>query len=66
MLYALMWITSCVWMKTLLEKLWTARAMGGSVPFQEVLAARLNLFNPSSSTFFRSDPQGMLLFLTLS
>ncbi|KAL5987832.1 hypothetical protein ACLOJK_035588 [Asimina triloba] len=26
---------------------WTARAMGGSVPFEEALAARLSLFNPS-------------------
>ncbi|KAI7746182.1 hypothetical protein M8C21_016260 [Ambrosia artemisiifolia] len=29
---------------------WTARAMGGSVPFEEALAARLDLFKPSSST----------------
>ncbi|MED6130605.1 hypothetical protein PIB30_002197 [Stylosanthes scabra] len=28
---------------------WTARAMGGSVPFEEALAARLKLFNPSLS-----------------
>ncbi|KAG5046452.1 hypothetical protein JHK86_015858 [Glycine max] len=28
---------------------WTARAMGGSVPFEEALAARLSLFNPSLS-----------------
>ncbi|KAG2380753.1 Phosphoserine phosphatase [Vigna angularis] len=28
---------------------WTARAMGGSVPFEEALAARLSLFNPSWS-----------------
>ncbi|XP_031255545.1 phosphoserine phosphatase, chloroplastic-like [Pistacia vera] len=28
---------------------WTARAMGGSVPFEEALAARLSLFKPSSS-----------------
>uniref|UniRef100_A0A1D1YHR5 phosphoserine phosphatase n=2 Tax=Anthurium amnicola TaxID=1678845 RepID=A0A1D1YHR5_9ARAE len=28
---------------------WTARAMTGSVPFEEALAARLSLFNPSSS-----------------
>ncbi|KAJ0493640.1 putative phosphoserine phosphatase [Helianthus annuus] len=40
---------------------WTARAMGGSVPFQEVLAARLDLFKPSSSTVLRNDPQGFLL-----
>ncbi|KAJ6749167.1 PHOSPHOSERINE PHOSPHATASE [Salix purpurea] len=26
---------------------WTARAMGGSVPFEEALAARLSLFKPS-------------------
>ncbi|RZC59834.1 hypothetical protein C5167_007134 [Papaver somniferum] len=26
---------------------WTARAMGGSVPFEEALAARLSLFRPS-------------------
>ncbi|KAL7223105.1 hypothetical protein ACSBR1_024727 [Camellia fascicularis] len=26
---------------------WTARAMGGSVPFEEALSARLSLFNPS-------------------
>ncbi|KAK1317176.1 hypothetical protein QJS10_CPA05g01704 [Acorus calamus] len=26
---------------------WTARAMSGSVPFEEALAARLSLFNPS-------------------
>ncbi|CAN6469804.1 unnamed protein product [Victoria cruziana] len=26
---------------------WTRRAMGGSVPFEEALAARLNLFKPS-------------------
>ncbi|CAK9148332.1 unnamed protein product [Ilex paraguariensis] len=26
---------------------WTARAMNGSVPFEEALAARLSLFNPS-------------------
>ncbi|KAF7806257.1 Phosphoserine phosphatase, chloroplastic [Senna tora] len=26
---------------------WTARAMGGSVPFEDALAARLSLFNPS-------------------
>ncbi|GJU94388.1 phosphoserine phosphatase, chloroplastic [Tanacetum coccineum] len=26
---------------------WTARAMGGSVPFEEALAARLDLFKPS-------------------
>lgn len=29
---------------------WTARAMVGSVPFEEALAARLALFKPSSST----------------
>ncbi|XP_076930624.1 phosphoserine phosphatase, chloroplastic-like [Bidens hawaiensis] len=29
---------------------WTARAMGGSVPFEEALAARLDLFKPSLST----------------
>ncbi|KAK4479406.1 hypothetical protein RD792_014919 [Penstemon davidsonii] len=28
---------------------WTARAMSGSVPFEEALAARLSLFNPSLS-----------------
>lgn len=28
---------------------WTARAMGGSVPFEEALAARLSLFKPSLS-----------------
>ncbi|RWR83217.1 phosphoserine phosphatase, chloroplastic [Cinnamomum micranthum f. kanehirae] len=28
---------------------WTAKAMGGSVPFEEALAARLSLFNPSLS-----------------
>ncbi|KAA0057993.1 phosphoserine phosphatase [Cucumis melo var. makuwa] len=28
---------------------WTARAMGGSVPFEDALAARLSLFNPSLS-----------------
>ncbi|KAI3955137.1 hypothetical protein MKX01_034166 [Papaver californicum] len=28
---------------------WTARAMGGSVPFEEALAARLSLFRPSLS-----------------
>ncbi|KAK6920990.1 hypothetical protein RJ641_014668 [Dillenia turbinata] len=28
---------------------WTARAMGGSIPFEEALAARLSLFNPSLS-----------------
>ncbi|CAH2079827.1 unnamed protein product [Thlaspi arvense] len=28
---------------------WTARAMGGSVPFEEALAARLALFKPSLS-----------------
>ncbi|KAM6550736.1 hypothetical protein CsatB_000544 [Cannabis sativa] len=28
---------------------WTARAMSGSVPFEEALAARLSLFNPSQS-----------------
>ncbi|XP_057950638.1 phosphoserine phosphatase, chloroplastic [Malania oleifera] len=28
---------------------WTARAMNGSVPFEEALAARLSLFNPSLS-----------------
>ncbi|XP_022933623.1 phosphoserine phosphatase, chloroplastic [Cucurbita moschata] len=28
---------------------WTARAMGGSVPFEVALAARLSLFNPSLS-----------------
>ncbi|CAL5201807.1 unnamed protein product [Lathyrus oleraceus] len=28
---------------------WTARAMGGTVPFEEALAARLSLFNPSLS-----------------
>ncbi|XP_051116676.1 phosphoserine phosphatase, chloroplastic [Andrographis paniculata] len=28
---------------------WTARAMGGSVPFEEALAARLSLFSPSLS-----------------
>ncbi|MQL85431.1 hypothetical protein Taro_017934 [Colocasia esculenta] len=28
---------------------WTARAMTGSVPFEEALAARLSLFNPSLS-----------------
>ncbi|XP_058788472.1 phosphoserine phosphatase, chloroplastic-like [Vicia villosa] len=28
---------------------WTARAMGGSVPFEEALSARLSLFNPSLS-----------------
>ncbi|XP_057816161.1 phosphoserine phosphatase, chloroplastic isoform X2 [Cryptomeria japonica] len=28
---------------------WTARAMGGSVPFEEALAARLSLFKPSKS-----------------
>ncbi|KAF6165053.1 hypothetical protein GIB67_000637 [Kingdonia uniflora] len=28
---------------------WTARAMSGSVPFEEALAARLSLFNPSFS-----------------
>ncbi|MBA0821332.1 hypothetical protein Goarm_018198 [Gossypium armourianum] len=26
---------------------WTARAMGGSVPFEEALSARLSLFKPS-------------------
>ncbi|CAH1438729.1 unnamed protein product [Lactuca virosa] len=29
---------------------WTARAMGGSVPFEEALATRLSLFKPSLST----------------
>ncbi|XP_022886059.1 phosphoserine phosphatase, chloroplastic-like isoform X3 [Olea europaea var. sylvestris] len=28
---------------------WTARAMSGSIPFEEALAARLSLFNPSLS-----------------
>ncbi|KAK4749614.1 hypothetical protein SAY87_027063 [Trapa incisa] len=28
---------------------WTARAMGGSVPFEEALAARLSLFSPTLS-----------------
>ncbi|OVA02149.1 hypothetical protein BVC80_8787g15 [Macleaya cordata] len=28
---------------------WTARAMSGSVPFEEALAARLSIFNPSLS-----------------
>lgn len=28
---------------------WTARAMGGSVPFEEAMAARLSLFKPSLS-----------------
>ncbi|KAG8652389.1 hypothetical protein MANES_06G084800v8 [Manihot esculenta] len=28
---------------------WTAKAMGGSVPFEEALAARLSLFSPSLS-----------------
>ncbi|KAG8363445.1 hypothetical protein BUALT_Bualt19G0023300 [Buddleja alternifolia] len=28
---------------------WTSRAMGGSVPFEEALAARLSLFSPSLS-----------------
>ncbi|PIA63195.1 hypothetical protein AQUCO_00200898v1 [Aquilegia coerulea] len=28
---------------------WTVRAMGGSVPFEEALTARLSLFNPSLS-----------------
>ncbi|XP_057798167.1 phosphoserine phosphatase, chloroplastic [Salvia miltiorrhiza] len=28
---------------------WTARAMGGSVPFEQALAARLSLFSPSQS-----------------
>lgn len=28
---------------------WTARAMGGTVPFEDALAARLSLFNPSLS-----------------
>ncbi|KAH9314687.1 hypothetical protein KI387_023314, partial [Taxus chinensis] len=28
---------------------WTSRAMGGSVPFEEALAARLSLFQPSKS-----------------
>ncbi|KAG8367634.1 hypothetical protein BUALT_Bualt16G0092600 [Buddleja alternifolia] len=28
---------------------WTARAMSGSVPFEQALAARLSLFNPSLS-----------------
>uniref|UniRef100_A0A0D6QYH8 phosphoserine phosphatase n=1 Tax=Araucaria cunninghamii TaxID=56994 RepID=A0A0D6QYH8_ARACU len=28
---------------------WTSRAMGGSVPFEEALAARLSLFRPSAS-----------------
>ena len=28
---------------------WTARAMSGSVPFEDALAARLSLFNPSLS-----------------
>ncbi|KAF7838529.1 phosphoserine phosphatase, chloroplastic [Senna tora] len=28
---------------------WTARAMGGSVPFEDALAARLSLFSPSLS-----------------
>ncbi|KAJ0890139.1 putative phosphoserine phosphatase [Helianthus annuus] len=43
---------------------WTARAMGGSVPFEEALAARLDLFKPSLSTvqdFLEKRPQGMLL-----
>ncbi|CAN8292574.1 unnamed protein product [Cochlearia groenlandica] len=31
---------------------WTARAMGGSVPFEEALAARLSLFKPSLSKEF--------------
>ncbi|XP_071731548.1 phosphoserine phosphatase, chloroplastic [Rutidosis leptorrhynchoides] len=38
---------------------WTARAMGGSVPFEEALAARLNLFKPSLSTvneFLQKNP----------
>ncbi|KAK9121268.1 hypothetical protein Syun_018885 [Stephania yunnanensis] len=29
---------------------WTSRAMSGSVPFEEALAARLSIFNPSLST----------------
>ncbi|XP_073035886.1 phosphoserine phosphatase, chloroplastic-like isoform X1 [Primulina eburnea] len=33
--------------KTVAE--WTARAMSGSVPFEQALAARLSLFNPSLS-----------------
>ncbi|MFS7895100.1 putative phosphoserine phosphatase [Helianthus anomalus] len=40
---------------------WTAREVGGSAAFQEALAARLDLFKPSSSTVLRSDPQGFLL-----
>jgi hypothetical protein len=38
-----------------------ARAMSGSVPFEEALAARLSLFNPSfskSRTFLKRGPQG--------
>ncbi|KAF2312859.1 hypothetical protein GH714_040912 [Hevea brasiliensis] len=30
---------------------WTAKVMGGSVPFEEALAARLSLFKPSLSQF---------------
>lgn len=38
---------------------WTARAMGGSVPFEEALAARLSIFKPSLSKiqeFLRTRP----------
>ncbi|KAH7365894.1 hypothetical protein KP509_18G051700 [Ceratopteris richardii] len=38
---------------------WTSRAMGGSVPFEEALSARLSIFKPSlkdTETFIASNP----------